>query len=97
MSEKKKGRLAALLATSEMPIAERERIEIVRVGRGRRVLLCGVRRILQYSAEKMMFALRQETVSVTGKELTCTAYADGAVSVCGGVQSISFTQEERQE
>lgn len=77
----------------ELPSWEREKIEIVRSGKGRRILLCGVKKILRYGEAEMIFALQKERVSITGKCLVCTAYADGAVSVSGNVEAVSFSRE----
>ena len=79
---------------AELPSWEREKIEIVRSGKGRRILLCGVQKILQYGEAQMVFALRKERVSILGRCLVCTAYADGAVSVGGVVESVVFSKEE---
>lgn len=94
MKQKAGAGLRALFDVREMPLFEREKIEIVRKGKHRCILLCGVQRILQYDESEMKFALRQESVSVIGKNLICTTYADGAVSVEGDMESIRFHKTE---
>lgn len=79
--------------TTELPLSERERIEIVRVGERRRVVLCGVKRILQYGEKEMTFRLRGECVAIAGEGLSCTFYADGAVGVMGKVYSLRFLRD----
>ena len=86
--------VGALFDTAELPSWEREKIEIVRSGKGRRILLCGVKKILRYGETEMIFALREERVVISGKCLVCTAYADGAVSVGGTVDALSFFKED---
>lgn len=85
-------RVRALFDTADAPSLEREKIEIVRSGRGRRILLCGVKRILRYGEKEMIFALQKEKIVISGSCLVCTAYSDGAISVGGTVESVSFTE-----
>lgn len=89
----KKHRLAALLSVSEMPITERDRMEIVRKGSGHRILLNGVRRILQYGDTEMRFAVRDGRVGIVGQGLCCTAYDAGCVSIDGRVTGVFFLEE----
>ena len=90
----KKGRFSSFFAVSELPICEREKIEIFRVGKERKVLLSGVRRILLYSETEMRFALQNGRVSVLGQGLTCVGYEERRVAVSGTLLSVSFSEED---
>ncbi len=68
-------------------IAGEVRIEL----RGRNMLLLnGCRRILKYSTEEIIFAVRGDSVKVSGEGLVCTSYHSGAVSVEGSICSVAF-------
>lgn len=75
--------------------AERElgsfRLEL----RGRRQLLVhGCRRIEEYTPSKISFAINGFSVTVSGRELLCTAYHGGCVCVEGAIAKISLSDGE---
>lgn len=65
--------------------------------RGRNsVVVRGCRRILAYSDTRVALKTRRETVTVTGKRLTCISYLAGAVSVEGLIDSVEFLRGEKE-
>ncbi len=88
---------ASFFHVEEIPLLEREKIEIVRIQKERRVFLCGVRRILQYSDRCMIFLLQRETVIIEGEGLTCVSFTGGAVGVRGHLLSLRFRKEVHEE
>lgn len=89
-------RRRSVLPAGDIPLAECEKIELVRVGRERRLLLCGVRRIVAYDAACMTFRLKGECVSVEGGDLRCTTYSGRTVGVQGDVRAIRFTPQKEE-
>ena len=59
--------------------------------RGRNVLFIqGCRRIIKYSSEHMILAVKGFEVSIAGERLICSTYHDGTVSIEGYVNSVQF-------
>lgn len=64
--------------------------------RGRNSLTVhGVRRILAYSPERIVLALREGSLSVCGERLTCASYLAGAVGIDGHIRVISLEETEQ--
>lgn len=60
--------------------------------RGRNTLyMQGCRRILKYSPEEMVLAVKGLSVSVTGERLVCSAYHNGTVCIDGLIRSVNMT------
>lgn len=83
------------LITGEMPIATREKIEIIRMGEERQLIVNGVVRILQYGSEEMILALMKDQLVIRGIELDCTTYVSGAIGVRGRVEQLIFTRGQK--
>ena len=65
--------------------------------RGRRLLfLSGCQRIIKYTTTEMVFSAKGSFVTVVGKELICTTFHGGTVTVEGRIDGINFG-EEREE
>ena len=93
---KKRNRHKGLaLLTGEMPLAMRERIEILRVGEERQLVVNGVVRILQYGSEEMILALGKERLIIQGVDLDCMTYVSGAIGVRGIVTQLIFTRGQK--
>ncbi|MBQ7377968.1 MAG: YabP/YqfC family sporulation protein [Clostridia bacterium] len=59
------------------------------------LLLCGVRRIVAYTDEQIVFQMKsREYVSILGKTLNCNTYYSGAVRILGRIDTIDFHQRE---
>lgn len=84
------------LPSVDLPIGEKEKLEVVRAGKERRVTLNGVKRILQYDPACMRFSYGRQWVEIRGDGLCCTFYINGAVGVCGSVREIVFLGEEER-
>ena len=93
MKKNEKKKAHAFFSVREIPLSEREMIEITRVGEERRLVLNGVRRILQYDAACMIFLLRRERLEVHGQGLCCSFFVSGAVGVLGKVTCLCFAEE----
>lgn len=94
MKQKKHRSIRQLLSISDgLPIGEKERIEISRTGERRSVLIEGVRRILLYGAEEMVFLMSGELLTVQGRELDCVTYVSGAMGIVGEIRTVSFSKE----
>lgn len=79
--------------SGELPLLEREKIEIVRRGRERQAVLSGVARILQYDPACMIFLRGRNKVEIHGEGLECVFFISGAVGVCGCIRKIIFVGE----
>ena len=79
----------------EMPLATRERIEIIRAGEERQLIVNGVVRILQYGAEEMILALGKEELTIQGERLNCTTYVSGGIGVSGSVERLIFNRGQK--
>lgn len=75
-----------------LPMGEREKIEITRQGARRSVIVEGIRQILLYGTEEMVFLMAKERLVICGKELDCVNYVSGAIGICGEITSIAFVQ-----
>lgn len=65
--------------------------------RGRQhLLVCGVRRIAEYTPARIRLSLRDGTVCVEGRDLSVTAYYRGQTGIDGEITAISFPAEERK-
>lgn len=84
------------IAPIELPTAEREKIEIVRDGSGRKIVLNGVKRILQYDPLCMIFSLGKECLQIHGMGLDCVFYISGAIGIRGKIQSVVFVAREEK-
>lgn len=84
------------IAPIELPIAEREKIEIVRDGNDRKIVLNGVKRILQYDPLCMIFSLGKERLEIRGTGLDCVFYISGAIGIRGKIQSVVFAMREEK-
>ncbi len=58
----------------------------------RELTLWGCQRILSYSAEEIVLSVGARTLRVTGKELLCTAFGAGAVTVTGEIDTLAFSR-----
>ena len=77
----------------ELPLGERERIEVVLTGNKRLARVHGVRKVLDYSSEKIGLAMKKGRLLIEGKELACITYAGGAIGIEGKVLQISFLED----
>ncbi|MBQ8175342.1 MAG: YabP/YqfC family sporulation protein [Clostridia bacterium] len=84
-------------SSGELPITEREKIEIVRVGRDRRIVINGIKRILQYDRSCMAFSLGKERLEIHGEELDCISYISGAIGISGKIRELCFCYEEERK
>lgn len=96
---KKRGERGKLFSFvgQENPFREREKVEIVRVGRQRRAVLNGVTRILQYDNACMAFLLGKDRVELHGNGLSCVSYISGAIGIVGEIDRILFLGEEKRQ
>ena len=63
--------------------------------RGRHTLTVhGCRKLLSFSPCEVTLALKDSTLTVSGRRLICTAYLAGAVGIEGYICGISFCDEE---
>ncbi|MBQ8350958.1 MAG: YabP/YqfC family sporulation protein [Clostridia bacterium] len=98
MKNRKNRSIRSLLASSNgLPIGERERIEITKKGNTRTIIVEGIRQILLYGAEEMVFLMSEGRLSICGRELDCVTYASGAIGIDGEIISISFLEGGRNE
>lgn len=79
----------------ELPIGEREKIEIVRVGGERQLIVNGITRILHYGTDKMILALGKERLEIMGEGLDCMTYVSGAIGIRGQVDRVVFGGQEK--
>ncbi len=88
--ESRRGIAEYLSVKAELPsdaLAGECRVEL----RGRNMLFVnGCRRILKYSSDEIVFAVRHDSVKILGERLACTSYHAGAVCVEGNIISVSF-------
>ena len=93
----RRGFMEYLAIKTELPsdlLSGELRIEI----RGRNTLLLhGCRRILKYSPEEMIMAVKGDRVSVRGRRLVCTTYHGGTVTLDGVVESVIFLCDKEDE
>ena len=86
----KRGFFEYLSVKTELPsdaLCGEVRVEM----RGRNlVFLSGCRRIIKYSAEEMILAVKGDLLSVKGTRLICSSYHGGTVSIEGSISSVSF-------
>ncbi len=75
---------------ADLPIGEKERIEISKKGSLRTALIEGVHRILLYGAQKMIFSMSDGRIEVDGEALDCATYMSGAICITGEIKGISF-------
>ena len=85
-----------LFTKDRLPIGEQEKIEITKKGNARSLLVEGVKRILLYGDEEMVFSLTKERLVVRGNELDCVNYVSGAIGVVGSIYSIAFVEGETE-
>lgn len=50
----------------------------------------GCRRILYYSPARICLSLGKRQIAVTGKDLICTSFCAGSVTVAGSVEGIAY-------
>lgn len=91
---KERGKLFSLKG-QENPFAERQKVEIVRIGKERRAVLNGVERILQYDNTCMAFLLGKDRIELHGNGLTCVSYISGAIGIVGKIDRILFLGEDK--
>ncbi len=88
--ERKRGISEYLSTVSEIPsdaMCGEVRIEL----RGRyQLFLTGCRRIIKYSPELMVLAVKGDLLNVSGERLICTSYHGGTVSIEGNILSVRF-------
>lgn len=75
-----------------LPVGENEKIEIVRKGKSRSVLIEGIRRILLYGTDEMAFSMPGGQLVIHGKGLDCISYVSGAIGITGEIASLSFEE-----
>ena len=94
--KKRKREVLSRMFVSDIPIGERERIEITRRGGVRSILIEGIEGILLYGAEQMIFALKDGRLEIYGRELDCTTYISGAIGITGDILSLSFCEDSKK-
>lgn len=63
--------------------------------RGRETLfVSGCRRIIKYSPEEIVFAVKGFSIDIKGRSMICTTYHYGSVTVEGCICSITFGDGE---
>ena len=98
MKNKKHGGLRSMFFMSDgLPIGEKEKIEIVKKGKYRSVLIEGVRGILLYGTEEMAFSTSDGRVELLGRDMECTNYVSGAVGITGEISTLAFVTEGEHE
>lgn len=66
--------------------------------RGRNELtLSGCRRIVGYSSHEIILRLRRGSMQIRGRNMTCTAYHSGCITIGGWIGEISFCDAEDSE
>ena len=92
-NNKKKGLVDLLVRKTTLPcdtLAGEFRLEV----RGRGLLFMqGCRRILKYSPEEMILAAKEFEVYIEGRNLICSTYHDGTVTVEGAILSLKLGEE----
>ena len=52
----------------------------------------GCRRILSYSPQEICFGMKRDHLTVMGKELYCSSFVGGTVTVMGRIDSFAYTE-----
>lgn len=58
------------------------------------LMIQGCRRIVGYTSEEIVLKLRRGAVQVRGRNMTCTSYHSGCVTIGGWIEGISFSETE---
>ena len=81
----------------ELSFREAEKIEITGKGVRRKVVLEGVRRILQYGEEEIRLERADGCVAVHGRMLDCVSYVSGAIGISGEIEALVFQSKKGEE
>ncbi len=60
---------------------------------GKKVLISGCRKILEYSPEKIRILLSGESITLTGKELTLYDFFGNEIQISGNIRSLEILSE----
>ncbi len=55
----------------------------------------GCKRILSYAQERIVLEIGKRTLCVQGKELLCSAFCAGAVTVSGEIKALTIEEGEK--
>lgn len=55
-------------------------------------VIYGCVRILRYGEQRLCFATRGKSISLTGRALVCTAFSAGCVTVGGAIDALRFCE-----
>lgn len=91
---KKQGLLAGLTARLDIPGEALPGGFGVELSGQRELTVRGCRRILHYGDEEIRLRVGKTVLCVCGKELLCTSFGNGGVTVRGWIVSLRFGEAE---
>lgn len=93
--KKRKGLLSGLAARLDIPSEALPGGFGVELSGQRALIARGCRRILHYADEEVRLLLGRTVLHVLGKELICTSFGHGGVTVKGWIEAIRFGEAEK--
>ena len=62
----------------------------------REIVIRGCRKICRYTPQIISLKLKSGTINVSGKNLTCFAFSESNIGICGDIKCIFFTDGSKK-